>query len=118
MLDKAVEQPAVLLHKYANGGKQYKLGITISFRKVKEEAKHSEPVPPSTYNCDIQQDNSSCLLPVPPCCDDPSVQSFAHITHAATPCVRGRSSAGIENISWKHHELCEVRLPTQDEDVA
>ncbi len=62
-LDKAVEQPAVLLHKCANWRKHYKRGITISFRKVKEEAKHSESVPPSTYNCDNQQDSAKTIPP-------------------------------------------------------
>ncbi len=54
-----------------------KLGIIISFRKVKEEPKHPEPVPPSTYNYDIQQDSaktiprvsslSSHAMKIPPC---------------------------------------------------
>ncbi len=74
---KAVEQRAVLLHKCVNGRKQYKLEITISFRKVKEEAKHSEPVPPSTDNCHIQQDSAKTIphayslsrhvVMIPPC---------------------------------------------------
>ncbi len=52
-----------------------KLGITISFRKVKEEPKHPEPIFPSAYNYDNQDSAkfprsnslSRPVVMVPPC---------------------------------------------------
>ncbi len=38
-----------------------KLGTTISFRNFKEETKHPEPVSPSSYNYDIQQDSAETI---------------------------------------------------------
>ncbi len=55
----------------------HKLGISISCWKVKEEPKHPKPVPPSTHNCDIEQDSAKIIphayslsrhdVMIPPC---------------------------------------------------
>ncbi len=63
-----------------------KLGITISFRKVKEEPKHPEPVPTSSF-------------PIPACCDDPSVQKLSTHSSCSHSLCQEKTFSGNRNDS-------------------
>ncbi len=94
-----------------------RLGLTISLRKVKEEPNNSEPVPPaSTITISNKTVRRQFLMLIPyPAMLWWSLRATLR-THSSCSHSLWQEKIFSEKISWKHPELVEVWLPTQDQE--